>query len=318
MSKATIRIGTRKSKLALWQTEKVASLLQQAGFHCEVDTMETIGDKILDTSIAKIGSKGVFTAELEERLAAGEIDIAVHSAKDMQSLLPEGFEIIAYTKREEPYDVLLSGKEIALDSCKPFVIGTSSVRRRAFLRHYYPHLELVEMRGNLQTRIAKMERGDCDALMLAYAGVFRMGYEKMIVKKFSCEDCIPPVGQGCIAVEASLSLDEGIKDAIRKAVNDSESEICLTTERAFLKKMDGGCSIPVFGYARTAGNMMQFKAGIAALDGHTIICKKGEIEVRSHSAKYLQDAALFGEQIAEAVLEKGGRELLAAIKEAQK
>ncbi len=162
----------------MWQTETVAGYLNAAGMKTQISSMETIGDKILDTSIAKIGSKGVFTVELEEQLASGVTDIAVHSAKDMQSQLPEGFALIAYTEREKVNDVLLStDRSIDItNSALPLVIGTSSVRRRAFLRHHYPHVTIVEMRGNLQTRIKKMRQGDCDALMLAYAGVKRMGY----------------------------------------------------------------------------------------------------------------------------------------------
>lgn len=204
-----ISIGTRKSKLAMWQTNTVAAALEAEGMVTRISSMETIGDKVLNTSIAKIGSKGVFTEELEEQLATGVTDIAVHSAKDMQSTLPEGFELIAFTEREKVNDVLVS-EDTTLDledTSKTIRIGTSSVRRIALLRHFYPHVETVEMRGNLQTRIQKMQNGACDALMLAYAGVKRMEYEKMIVKIFSEDDFIPPVGQGCIAIEAATGLD---------------------------------------------------------------------------------------------------------------
>ena len=180
----------------MWQTETVARTLNEGGMETQINSMETKGDKILDVSIAKIGSKGVFTEELEVQLAAGITDIAVHSAKDMQSLLPAGFTLIAFTEREKVNDVLLStDKSMDLaDSSRPVKIGTSSVRRRALLRHYYPHVELVDMRGNLQTRIRKMQDGDCDALILAYAGVKRMGYEQMIVMEFDEKKFIPPFG----------------------------------------------------------------------------------------------------------------------------
>jgi len=160
--------------------------------------METMGDKVLDTSIAKIGSKGVFTRELEEQLASGATDIAVHSAKDMQSQLPEGFALIAFTRREQVNDVLVSDNQSLDidDSSKKIRIGTSSVRRRALLRYYYPHVEPVEMRGNLQTRIRKMREGACDALMLAYAGVKRMDYDKMIIKIFPVTQIFPPSARG--------------------------------------------------------------------------------------------------------------------------
>ena len=182
-----IKIGTRGSKLALWQAYHVRALLEKAGIEAEIVIIDTKGDQILDVSIAKIGSKGVFTQELEDQLLDGRIDIAVHSAKDMQSNLPEGFEIIAFTEREKENDVILSHKgtiEFA-DTTKPLLLGTSSTRRVATLRHFYPHVKTVEVRGNLQTRIRKMEEGLCDALLLAYAGVHRMGYDEMIVQELS-------------------------------------------------------------------------------------------------------------------------------------
>ena len=168
----TITIATRKSKLAMWQTHRVAAMLNDSGIDTTIVSMETRGDKILDRSIAKIGSKGVFTEELEEQLASGATDIAVHSAKDMQSTLPHGFALIAFTERERSHDVLVGldpGIDLA-DTSRPLTIGTSSVRRVALLKHYYPHVEPVPMRGNLQTRVGKLEDGACDALMLAYAG----------------------------------------------------------------------------------------------------------------------------------------------------
>ncbi|PID77522.1 MAG: hydroxymethylbilane synthase [Deltaproteobacteria bacterium] len=306
-----IRIGTRKSKLAMWQTEFVAARLEQYGLKTVISGMETRGDKILDTSIAKIGSKGVFTEELEEQLASGRIDIAVHSAKDLQSILPDDFELIAFTEREMVNDVLISHKpEISLDNPeKPLIIGTSSVRRTALLKHYYPQAKTVDMRGNLQTRIKKMTDGTCDALMLAYAGVKRMGYDQMIIKTFPIADFIPPVGQGCIGVEASARLDPAKKEAIRAAVNNQDSEICLLAERAFLRKLEGGCSIPAFGYAVRQGDEINLACGLASLDGGRII-KKTVIGKAAEAAK-------IGEEAARQVLQDGGREILAEIKRQQ-
>ena len=302
-----ITIGTRKSKLAMWQTNAVVAQLAEAGIESQISSMETKGDKILDVSIAKIGSKGVFTEELEVQLATGVTDIAVHSAKDMQSQLPEGFELIAFTVREKANDVLLSDDQAVdiEDSSRKIRIGTSSVRRRAFLAQYYPHVEAVEMRGNLQTRIQKMKDGDCDALMLAYAGVKRMGYEDMVVTEFDTKTFIPPVGQGCIAIEAYTGLDVDKLERIRTCLNDPQTEICLLAERAYLQKLVGGCSIPAFGYATLEGDEVVLTAGLSSLDGATIICK----EERAPHA----DAALLGNRLGEYVLENGGRELLAEI-----
>src|SRR5690606_12830796 len=182
-----IRIGTRASKLALWQAEHVANLLQQGGAEVEIIPMDTLGDKILDVSISKIGSKGVFTEEIEQQLSAGTIDIGVHSAKDMPSQLPTGFELIAFTEREAANDVLLSfDKNIRLTT-NPLIVGTSSNRRLSTLKRHYPHVEAVPIRGNLQTRIAKMDAGNCQALLLAYAGVDLMGYDEFIVERLSTD-----------------------------------------------------------------------------------------------------------------------------------
>ena len=222
-----IRIGSRKSKLAMWQTYYVQDRLNKNGIDTEIFTMETKGDKILDTSIAKIGSKGVFTEELEEQLASGDIDIAVHSAKDMPSLLPDGFELIAFTDREKSEDVLVShNPNLTIeDQSKKITIGTSSVRRQALLRLYYPHVETVDIRGNLQTRIQKMKDGLCDGIMLAYAGVHRMNLESMIVQSFPVTTFVPPVGQGCIAIEAASTLPTKKRDSIRACLNNPDSEV---------------------------------------------------------------------------------------------
>ena len=306
-----ITIGTRKSKLAMWQTETVAGFLNDAGIQTRISSMETIGDKVLDTSIAKIGSKGVFTVELEEQLAGGVTDIAVHSAKDMQSQLPEGFTLIAFTEREKVNDVLLSADSSVdiTDNSRSLVVGTSSVRRRAFLRHHYPHVKIVEMRGNLQTRIRKMEDGNCQALMLAYAGVKRMGYDDLIVTEFDEQQFVPPVGQGCIAIEAATSLSPEKMEKIRSCLNNPESEICLLAERAFLKKLEGGCSIPAFGYAVLKGDELTLTAGLANLDGSHIL----KITEKGAAQKPLE----LGEKVGEYILTNGGREMLAEIRRLQ-
>ncbi|ODS43017.1 MAG: hydroxymethylbilane synthase [Candidatus Altiarchaeales archaeon IMC4] len=303
-----IKIGSRKSKLAMWQTETVAQSLYEQGIETTISSMETKGDKILDVSIAKIGSKGVFTEELEEQLLAGVTDIAVHSAKDMQSILPDGFELIAFTAREKVNDVLLAlDTSLNLDDpTRKIRIGTSSVRRIALLKHYYPHIQTVEMRGNLQTRIQKLRDGACDALMLAYAGVKRMGYEEMIVTIFPEDQFVPPVGQGCIAIESATGLDADKKSRVRQCLNDRDSEACLLAERAYLRTLEGGCSIPAFGLAVLNGETLTLTVGLASLDGNTIL-KKTEQAPR-------QDAERLGERLGQYILENGGREMLAEIR----
>ncbi len=307
-----IVIGSRKSKLAMWQTEMVAKILNDRGMETRICAMETMGDKILDTSIAKIGSKGVFTEELEEQLASGATDIAVHSAKDMQSQLPEGFSLIAFTRREKVNDVLIS-PERSLDiddTSRKIRIGTSSVRRRALLRHFYPHVETVEMRGNLQTRIRKMQEGACEALMLAYAGVTRMGYDDMIVKVFPEDQFIPPVGQGCIAIEAASTLPAEKREFIRTSLNDENSESCLRAERAFLKTLEGGCSIPVFALAVLDGAAITLTGGLVSLDGGRIL----KMSRRGPAS----EAEAIGLGLGLDILAHGGRELLAEIRQQQK
>ena len=307
----TITIGTRKSKLAMWQTRSVARVLRDNGIKTVISAMDTKGDKILDRSIAKIGSKGVFTEELEDQLASGTTDIAVHSAKDMQSILPEGFSLIAFTEREKSHDILLSfDKEIDLkDDNQVIRVGTSSVRRIALLKHFYPHLETVPMRGNLQTRITKLENGDCDALMLAYAGVKRMGFENMVIHSFDESRFIPPVGQGCIAIEASDRLSVEKKELVRRCLNNLQSELCLRAERAYLRVLEGGCSIPAFGHAVLDNEVIHLTAGLANLDGSWLLCRtvSGGVD----------DPEKLGAELGNYILENEGREVLGAIKAEQ-
>ena len=304
----TITIGTRKSTLAMWQTETVARMLEAHGLKTNITAIETRGDKILDRSIAKIGSKGVFTEELEEQLAGGFTDIAVHSAKDMQSTLPPGFELIAYTEREKSHDVLVSYQSgLRLDEPRrTIVIGTSSVRRVALLRHFYPHVETVPMRGNLQTRLRKLKDGACDALMLAYAGVTRMGYDDLIVYDFPVQQFVPPVGQGCIAVEASDRLPADKRRLIRTCLNHQETELVMRAERAYLKTLEGGCSIPAFAHASLQGDTISLTGGLANLDGSWLLCKT--------RSGFVEDPESIGSSLGWDILENNGREVLAAIK----
>ena len=306
----TITVGSRKSKLAMWQTETVCRMLNERGIETVISAIETKGDKILDRSIAKIGSKGVFTEELEEQLADGSVDIAVHSAKDMQSTLPEDFELIAFTEREQSHDVLLGYTPVDLENPeKVLTVGTSSVRRVALLNYFYPHLRAVPMRGNLQTRIAKLEAGACDVLMLAYAGVTRMGYDNLIVHHFNVEHFTPPVGQGCIAIEAATTLSVEKRRVVRESLNNIESECCLRAERAFLRKLEGGCSIPAFGHAVLKGESIELTAGLANLDGSWLLKKT--------LSGALEDPDSLGSELGEFILDNKGRETLAEIKAAQ-
>ncbi|GAB3331141.1 hydroxymethylbilane synthase [Marivirga atlantica] len=302
-----IRIGTRGSKLALWQAYYVQEKLEKAGHTSEIVIIETKGDKILDVAISKIGSKGVFTEEIEAQLADGSIDIAVHSAKDMQSHLPEGFELIAFSEREQVNDVVVSHKKDFQFANQPMVIGTSSTRRIATLKHFYPEIETVDIRGNLQTRIKKMEEGLCDAILLAYAGVHRMGYHDKIAHTLSTEEFIPAVGQGSVAIEVHESLNQEKKDVIRFAINHKATENCLKAERAYLRYLEGGCSIPVYGLARISGTNIEMEAGIISLDGLERIALK--------LTDSIANAEQLGTLMAKQVLASGGDKILKEIKE---
>jgi hydroxymethylbilane synthase len=303
-----VKIGTRGSKLALWQAHYVEELLQKAGFRTEIVLIDTRGDQILDVSIAKIGSKGVFTQELEDQLLDGRIDIAVHSAKDMQSNLPDGFEIIAFTEREKENDVIVSNrKDISLaDASKPILVGTSSTRRVSTLKHFYPHIQTVEVRGNLQTRIRKMEEGLCDALLLAYAGVHRMGYDHLIAAELELNEFTPAVGQGSVAIEVAQNLDTGLKSKIASACNHLETSLKIRAERAYLRVLEGGCSIPVFALANLERDALKLSGGIVSLDGKTRIAIDLEGDKNKPEA--------LGQRLADAVFAKGGKEILDQIK----
>ncbi len=302
----TIRIGTRGSKLALWQANHVADLIRPSGYRTEIVPIETRGDKMLSVSIAKIGSKGVFTEEIEEQLLKGTIDVAVHSAKDVSSYMPDELELIAFTEREVPNDVVISrDKQITLDR-QTVTIGTSSTRRIAFVKHFYPHANTVSIRGNLQTRLAKLDAGDCDALILAFAGVHRMEYDHLITERIDTSYFVPPVGQGTIAVECHKKLSFEKKEIIRRWVNDVNTEDCLRAERAFLKTLEGGCSIPSFGYAWLEGQTVTLKAGIISLDGKELIKIKKSAPI--------EDGKELGKGIANEVLAKGGDRILREIR----
>lgn len=304
MERTRIRIGTRKSKLALWQANHVADMLDAGGFQPELVTIETKGDKIQNVSLSKIGSKGVFTEELEMSLRRGQIDIAVHSAKDLPSKLPEGFSILSFCERESPDDVIVAEKEIDLNDPK-LILGTSSTRRVAMLKHFYPHISTVEARGNLQTRLQKLQSGIMDGLILAYAGVHRMGYDDKVKYWFDTERFVPPVGQGSVAIEINERLDAELAKAIKKLTNHPLSEKMILTERAFLRRMDGGCSIPVFGHAQMEQDgQIILTGGIASLNGKQLIKR----------TMYGTNEEELGTALAEEILASGGEKVLHDIK----
>ena len=300
-----IKIGTRNSALAIWQANYIGSYLEKAGLNYELIAISTKGDQILDRSLSKIGSKGVFTEELEQMLRNGDIDIAQHSAKDLPSTLPEDLQLIAFTEREKSHDVLLSlDPNFTLNTPGPHQIGTSSTRRRAFLGHLYPSLKPVEMRGNLQTRLEKLKNGDCHAMILAYAGVYRMDMSAYITEHLPLDQFIPAVGQGSVAIQCAKTLSTDLQNIIRSACNHEATEICILAERELLSKLDGGCSVPVYGHAQIEKDVVNLTGGVLSLDGQ----QKIEFSLTGKNPIEL------GQKIADQLIGEGASELLKEIR----
>ncbi len=295
-----VRIGTRKSKLALWQANYVKSFLERTwGVEVELVKITTTGDKILDAPLAKIGGKGLFVKEIEQALMRGEIDLAVHSLKDVPMVIPEGLTLGAITEREYPYDVLISKDGRGLRDLPPgSKVGTSSLRRQVQIRRVRKDLKVEILRGNVDTRIRKLKEGLYDAIVLAYAGVKRMGYENEITEVL--KDFIPAVGQGSLAVEIREE-DDRIKRLI-EPLNHRESYIRAVCERAFLRRLAGGCQVPIGAFAEVENGRVRIRGFISDLDGIKFI--EGQEEGS------LEEAEKVGERLAEDLLRRGGYEIL--------
>ncbi|MCS7075391.1 MAG: hydroxymethylbilane synthase [Bacteroidia bacterium] len=267
------KIGTRGSALALWQANYVLEKLKSYGLKADLVIIQTKGDMIQEVALSKIGSKGVFTYELEQALYNGEIDLAVHSAKDVPTEVNKDLPIIAFTERENPADVLVSHKPVSLEGNR-LVIGTSSTRRMAFLKHYYPQHTLIEVRGNVQTRIKKLEQGQYDALLMAFAGIHRLGYDEYIRNILPVQQFVPAAGQGALAIQVrSTHPDLGL---FKKILNHENTAICVQAERLFLEKLGGGCSVPIFAYAQVESQNIFLQAGVVSLEGNRIAHTQGK------------------------------------------
>lgn len=297
-----IRLGTRQSKLALWQAHFVQHALENAGHSVELVYFKTTGDIRLETDLHVIGEKGLFTKALDDALLNQEIDIAVHSAKDVPGEFPEGLEICAVTQREDPRDVLLALDETCdLDNLnRQLVVGTSSQRRKAFLRQHAPHCEIKMVRGNLDTRVRKLVAGEFDALILAYAGVKRLGYEQYIIRKLNISFMTPAVGQGALIVMSRKSDPFGAE--VRAILNHLATERCVQAERAYLHEMQGGCSTPVFALATEVAGSIELIAGVAAPTGEHLIR-----ETMTGSAT---EPIALGRQVASKIIQAGGKKLI--------
>ncbi|MFZ8863073.1 MAG: hydroxymethylbilane synthase [Thermocrinis sp.] len=297
-----LRLGTRKSKLALWQANFVKEKLEALGCEVEIVPIATTGDKILDAPLAKIGGKGLFVKEIENALLAGEIDLAVHSLKDVPITIPEGLTLSAITEREEPYDVLISrnGKKLE-DLPSGAVVGTSSLRRQVQIKRRRRDLKVEILRGNVDTRLRKLKEGLYDAIVLAYAGVKRMGLSGEISQVL--EDFIPAVGQGSLAIETRAE-DERVINFV-KVLNHQESWLRAVCERAFLKELQGGCQVPIGAYAWIEGDRIKIKGFISDLEGERFL--------EGYEEGGLQEAEEVGKRLAQRLLREGGEEILKEI-----
>lgn len=267
-----IRIGTRKSQLARIQTDSIAEKLKELypEVTLEIIGMTTIGDKILDTALSKIGEKNLFTKELENALERNEVDLVVHSLKDLPTTLPPGFTIGAILKRENPHDAVVLHPQNdgrTLDTLpKNSVIGTSSLRRAAQLKKRFPHLQFKDIRGNLNTRLKKLdEKEDYSAIILAAAGLKRMGWDNRISQVLAPEDCMYAVGQGALAVEVR-ARDTDILDMV-SVLHDADTVLCCIAERAFLRQLEGGCSVPVAVHTELKDSQLYLTGAVYSLDG---------------------------------------------------
>lgn len=288
-------IGTRGSKLALWQAHHVASCMEKAvpGTAPEVRVIHTTGDKITDVALSKIGDKGLFTKELERALAAGEVDFCVHSMKDVPTVLPEGLDLAAMLERADVRDVLVAAPGTTFDSLPAGArVGTGALRRRAQLESLRDDLAYVEVRGNLDTRIKRAmdEGGDLDAIVLASAGIVRMGWEENIAEYFEPERMVPAVGQGAIGVE--IRADDEEAQRICALIGDRHTSFCVEAERHIMRVLEGGCQVPIGAYARFSGTSLVIDALVSSLDGRTVVHSHREASGFGHRgrASAAQDA----------------------------
>ena len=303
----TIIIGTRSSKLALWQAEYIAGCLREKypGLTVELKHITTTGDKILDAPLAKIGGKGLFTKELETEMLAGDIDLAVHSLKDMPTEIPAGLTLAAITRRFDPFDALVSPVYKSLvELPQGAKVGTSSLRRKAQLLALRPDLVIADLRGNVNTRLRKLDDGEYDAIVLAAAGLKRLGFGDRIAQVLPAEICLPAVGQGALAIEAREGDAEVL--GMLAFLQDAPTAFAATAERAFLATIEGGCQVPVGVFAQPAADGQLFvEALVASTDGKRIF--------RETMTGTMQEAEALGKSLAKKILAAGGLSVLQEI-----
>jgi hydroxymethylbilane synthase len=302
----TLRIATRKSALAIWQAEHVANRLQQIHPDLQVELvgMMTRGDIILDTPLAKVGGKGLFVKELETGMLEGTADIAVHSMKDVPMAFPEGLHLPVIMEREDPTDAFVSNTIESIDDLPLNArVGTCSLRRQTQIREYRPDLQILDLRGNVNTRLAKLDNDEYDAIILASAGLMRLGFEDRIRERISTERSLPAIGQGAVGIECRVD-DERINALLAPLIHD-ETAIRVRTERALNNRLNGGCQVPVAGFAELQGDQIYLRGLIGYPDGSRIY--------RAEMTGAIADAEAIGVAVAEDLLAQGGRGVLESI-----
>ncbi len=302
----TLKIATRQSPLALWQAEYIRARLEalHAGLNVELVTFVTQGDKILDTPLAKIGGKGLFVKELEAALLDGRADLAVHSMKDVPMALPEGLSLAVICEREDPLDAFVSNTYASFqDLPQGAKVGTSSLRRKCQILKARPDLEIIDLRGNVGTRLSKLDAGQYDAIILASAGLKRLGLSERIRHTLAPEVSLPAVGQGALGLECRTN-DQAVLELILPLMDD-ETNVCVRAERAFNAYLEGGCQVPIAGYATLKDGQLSMEGRVGSVDGQTLL--SAQLSAAPEQAEQL------GEQLAQNLLAQGAGELLKAL-----
>jgi hydroxymethylbilane synthase len=302
-----LTIGTRGSKLALWQSEYIRARIEGiTGLEVAIRVIKTTGDKILDVPLSKVGGKGLFTKEIEIELASGEVDLAVHSMKDVPTDLPGGLVIAAMPERVDPRDAIVSGSGYTLDTLPAGArVGTSSLRRVAQVRALRPDVEIVDVRGNLDTRMRKAETGEVDAVILAAAGITRMGWAERITHYIPHTQMVSAVGQGAIGVE--IREDDEFMQGVCAQLADAMTMTCVRAERVVMRTLEGGCQVPIGAYARVEDGTLVMDAVVGSVDGATIL--------REHLAGDVSDPDALGKQIVDRLLARGAADILDQIRD---
>jgi hydroxymethylbilane synthase len=299
---ARLRIGSRGSQLALWQAHHISGLLRQCGHEVELEIIKTTGDKITEVALAKVGTKGMFTKEIEEALAEGRIDLAVHSLKDLPTELSAGFEIAAITTRENPRDVFCSRDYKSIEDLPQGArVGTSSLRRQAQLKAVRPDLEIHPLRGNVDTRLRKLEAGEYDAVILAAAGLNRLGKTQLVRQVIPAEIMCPAAGQGALGIE--IRSDDAVTRQHLLFLDDGAARATTTCERALLNKLGGGCQVPIGAFAEVRNGRLHLEAIVADPDGTKVLR-----ESRDGS-----EPVQLGESVGNTLLQRGGDAILDAV-----